>query len=554
VNSFLQSLKNLGTMRLTVIAGGGVAVLAFFIYVMARMSSPPMELLYGGLDLSDANTITTKLQADKTPYELRRDGTEIWVPADHKLDIRVKMAEQQLPSGGSVSTGYELFDKGDVLGATSFMQNVNLLRALEGELARTIHSIDGVKGARVHLVMPKREVFSRETQEPSASIVLKMDGRRLTKPQVQAIQHLVAAAVPKLKPSRISIVDDKGTLLARGSDDDKDAMADTADEAKLAAELRLTHTIEELLERSIGPDKVRAEVSVEMDFDRVSTTQEIYDPESKVVRSQVNVEEGEQTSDAESNSVSVQQNLPDAGANNAGAKSQSKQNRTQETINYEISKTIKNQVKELGTFKRVTAAVLVDGRYAPPAEGQKKLTYQPRDEKEMEQLAALVRNAIGYDANRGDQVEVINMPFAGHDEPEPDANEGKLFGMDRDFVEKIGSNLGLSVVAILFLLLVLRPLVSRAVESMAGGGATADGRRLLADHGGMAPPLLTAGGPPAPAPGMLSDELESVDELIDIDKVEGRVKASSIRKIGEIVEKHPEEALAIIRAWMYSDV
>ncbi|HVI52172.1 MAG TPA: flagellar basal-body MS-ring/collar protein FliF [Candidatus Sulfotelmatobacter sp.] len=552
MNSFLQSLKNLGTMRLTVIAGGGVAVLAFFIYVMARMSTPPMEMLYGGLELADANAIVTKLQTDKVPYELRRDGTEIWVAADRKLDLRVKMAEQQLPSGGSVSTGYEVFDKGDVLGSTSFIQNVNLLRAMEGELARTIHAIDGVKTARVHLVMPKREAFSRETQEPSASIVLKMEnGRRLNKQQVQAIQHLVAAAVPKLKPNMISVVDDKGTLLARGTDDAQ-SMAETAEDNRRNTQERLQRTIEDLLERSVGPDKVRAEVSVEMDYDRISTTQETYDPDSKVVRSTVTTEENQQTTDSENSSVSVQQNLPDAGGNNAGAKSQSKQSRTQTTENYEISKVVKNQIKEMGTIKRITAAVLVDGRYGPPAEGQKKLTYQPRDEKELEQIASLVRTAIGYDANRGDQVEVTSMAFAGHDEPEPDGSENKLFGMDRDFVEKIASNLGLSVVAILFLLLVLRPLVSRAVESMAAGPAGADGRRMLADHG-VTPPLLAAGGPPAPAPGLLSEELDTVDELIDIDKVEGRVKASSLRKIGEIVEKHPEEALSIIRAWMYSD-
>jgi flagellar M-ring protein FliF len=553
VNSFLQSLKNLGTTRLTAIAGGGVAVLAFLIYVMARMSTPQMELLYGGLDLADANQIVAKLQVDKVPYELRREGSEVWVPKDRKLDLRVKMAEMQLPSGGGTG-GYELFDKSDVLGSTSFMQNLNLLRAMEGELARTIRTIDRVKSARVHLVLPQREVFSRETQEPSASIVLKMDGgARLSKQQVQAIQHLVAAAVPKLKSNRISIIDDKGTLLARGTEDDNAAMADNAAEMKLDTEQRLQRTIENLLERSIGPDKVRAEVSVEMDFDRLATTTETYDPDSKVERSHVTTEEGQQTQDAENSSVSVQQNLPDAGASNPGARSQSKQNRTQETVNYEISKTVKNQVKELGTIKRITAAVLVDGRYAPPAEGQKKLTYQPRDEKEMEQIASLVRDAIGFDANRGDQVEVTNMPFAGHDEIDTEATDNKLWGMDRDFVEKIASNLGLSVVAILFLLLVLRPLVSRAVESMAAGPAAADGRRLLIDHAVPPPLLAAAGAPPVPAPGMMPEDLDTVDELIDIDKVEGRVKASSIRKISEIVEKHPEEALSIVRSWMYSD-
>ncbi len=551
MNSFVQTLKNLGTARLVTIGLGGLAMLGFLIYLVARISSPPMEMLFGGLELADSNQIVGRLQAEKVPYELRANGAEVWVPSDKKLDLRVKLAEQQLPSGGSLATGYELFDKSDMMGSTSFVQNVNLLRAMEGELARTIHSIAGVKSARVHLVLPKREAFTRETQEPSATVVLKMDGAgRLSHQQVQAIQHLVSSAVPKLKPSRISIVDDKGTLLAKSSDTDAEAMANEAEELKLATEQRLQHKIEELLERSIGGDKVRADVAVEMDLDRVSTTQETFDPDSKVERSTVTTEEGEQTRDAENSSVSVQNNLPDAGGNNAGARSESKQNRTQETHNYEISKTTKNQIKELGAIKRITAAVLVDGRYGPPAEGQHLLTYIPRDQKEMDQINNLVRGAIGFNSARGDQVEVINMAFAGHDQPDADPNADKIFGMDKDMVERIASNLGLSLVAILFLLLVLRPLVSRAVESLAAQAAAADSR-LAGVAGGQA--LLGAAMPPAPSLGMLPDELESVDELIDIDKVEGRVKASSIRKIGEIVDKHPEEALSIIRNWMYTE-
>jgi flagellar M-ring protein FliF len=536
-------------MRLTGIAGGGVAVLAFVIYMMARLSSPPMEMLYGNLDLTDANQITKALDTDKVPYELRAGGTEVWVPADQKLPLRVKLADQSLPSGGSVTTGYELFDKTDVLGSTAFLQNVNLLRAMEGELGRTIRSIQGVKSARVHLVLPHREVFTREVEEPSASIVLKMEGaRRLDKGQVSAIQHMVAAAVPKLKPERISIVDDKGTLLARGSGDEHEAMIENAEDMRLSTQERLQRTIEDLLERSLGPDKVRAEVTVDMNFDRVATTQETFDPDSRVVRSEVNSDENNQTQDQENSSVSVQQNLPDAGTNNPGARSLSKENRTQTTTNYEISKTTRNQVKEMGEIKRISAAVLVDGNYGPAAQGQTKLTYQPLDQKQLDQITALVQSAIGYDAKRGDSVQVTNLPFAGHDQPDLTAQEFKLLGFDREFVEKVASNLGLSIVAILFLLLVLRPLVSRAVEAMAAQAA--EGRRLVGEAGG---PALLAAGPPVPGAGMLPEDVESVDELIDIDKVEGRVKASSIRKIGEIVDKHPEEALSIIRAWMYQE-
>jgi flagellar M-ring protein FliF len=548
VGGFLQSLKNLGTMRLTGIAGVGVAILAFVIYMMARLSSPPMELLYGNLDLTDANQVTKALDTEKVGYELRAGGSEIWVPADQKLSLRVKLADQSLPSGGSVTAGYELFDKSDTLGSTAFMQNVNLLRAMEGELARTIRSIEGVKSARVHLVLPHREVFTREVEEPSASIVLKMEGaRRLDKGQVKAIANLVAAAVPKLKPQRISIVDDRGTLLARGTGDDQSAMVENAEDMKLATEERLQRTIEDLLERNLGPDKVRAEVNVDMDFDRVATTQEAFDPDGRVVRSEVNSDENNSTQDQENSSVSVQQNLPDAGANNPGARSLSKEARTQTTTNYEIGKKTTNQVKEMGVIKRISVAVLVDGTYGPPAQGQTKLAYQPLDPKQLEQIGALVRSAVGYDQKRGDQVQVTNLPFAGHDVPESENAEFKLLGFGPDAIEKVASNLGLSVVAILFLLLVLRPLVSRAVEAMAAQAA--EGRRM-AEAGGQA---LLAAGPPVLGAGMLSGDVESVDELIDIDKVEGRVKASSIRKIGEIIDKHPEEALAIIRSWIYQE-
>lgn len=529
-------------MRLTAMAGVGVAILAFFIYLMSRMASPQMELLYADLELADANAIVTRLQHDKVPYELRREGAEIWVAKDRKLDMRVKMAEQALPSGGNL-TGYELFDKSETLGSTSFMQNVNLVRALEGELARTIRSINGVKSARVHLVLPKREMFSRETQEPSASVVLSMAGSgRLGKQQVQAIQHMIAAAVPKLSPSRISIVDDKGTLLARGYESDQAMMSETAEERRLAYENRLNRAIEELLERTMGPSNVRVEVTAEMDFDRVATTEEVYDPEKSVIRSQVTIEEGENSSDSEGSPTTVTQNLPDVNAANSGnTRSSANSKRNQETVNYEVSKTVRNHVKELGQVRRLSVAVLVDGLYVDK-DGNRE--YQPRTEQEMEQVASLVRSAVGYDANRGDQIEVVNLRFADGDEKPPAEADDKIFGFERDFVERIASNLGLSVVAILFLLLVLRPLVSRAVETM----AAASERGLLTEGPG-APALA---GPAPPTPGALLAD-ESVDELIDIDKVEGRVKASSIRKIGEIVDKHPDEALSIIRSWMYQE-
>lgn len=551
MNAFFQMMRGLGPMRLAAIAGVGVSVLGFFIYLMSRVATPQMELLYGDLELSDSKAIVDKLTADKVPYEIRRDGAEIWVPRDRKMDMRVKMAEQAMPSMGRIA-GYELFDKQDTLSATSFQQNINYVRALEGELSRTIQAIDRVKSARVHLVLPKREAFAREETEPSASVILRMKGGRLERGQVIAIQHLIAAAVPKMKPSRISIVDDHGTLLAKGFENEQELASQTAEELRLNTENRLARTVESILERSLGPGRVRAEVAVEMDLSRATTTEETYDPESKVVRSQVTVNEDESSQDGAPPNVSVSNNLPDPNASsNSNNPSASKSNKTQETVNYEISKKVRSTIREMGEVRRLSAAVLVDGVYDVAADGKK--TYRDRTPEEIAKLEALVRNAIGFDKNREDQVKVISMQFAGGDDQYASEEPGEfIFGMRRDFVERVASNLGLSIVAILFLLLVLRPLIGRAIESMQGQVGP-DGRRLLTTDGQIVPQLTGPGAPPMPAPALGGEEEVIADELIDIDKVEGRVKASSIRKIGEIVDKHPEEALSIIRNWLYQE-
>ncbi|MBR9973128.1 flagellar M-ring protein FliF [Magnetospirillum sp. J10] len=548
----MQMMRGLGPMRLAAIAGVGVSILGFFIFLMSRVAAPQMELLYGDLEMGDSKAIVEKLAADKVPFEVRKDGAEIWVPKDKKNELRVRMAEQAMPAVGRVA-GYELFDKQDALSSTSFQQNINYVRALEGELSRTIRAIDKVKVARVHLVLPKREAFAREANEPSASVILKMQGAaRLDKGQVTAIQHLIAAAVPKMKPNRISIVDDKGTLLAKGYGNDQEVASENAESLKMSTENRLARTVESMLERSLGAGRVRAEIAVEMDLSRAVTTEETYDPDSRVVRSQVTVNENEEQQDGEPPSVSVTNNLPDPNASaTSGNRSSSKSGKTQETTNYEISKKVKNTVREMGEIRRITAAVLVDGVYDIAADGKK--TYRDRTPEETAKLEELVRNAIGFDRTRQDQVKVVSMQFAGGEEQYAAEEPGEfIFGMRRDFVEKIASNLGLSIVAILFLLLVLRPLIGRAIESMQGQVGP-DGRRLLTADGSGVPQLAGPGAPAVPAPALGGEEEVIADELIDIDKVEGRVKASSIRKIGEIVDKHPEEALSIIRNWLYQE-
>ena len=279
MNGLLQTLRGLGPVRLAMIGGVTVAMIAFFAFITTRIAQPGMALLYSDLELHDSGQIVQKLDAMGVPYQIKGDGTQLLVPADQVAKLRMTMAEAGLPHGGSI--GYEIFDKSDALGTSSLVQNINQLRALEGELARTISSINSVQSARVHLVLPRREMFSREMQEPSAAIVIKMRGaERLAKSQVAAIQYLVASAVPSLKPTRVSIIDGDGNLLARGDGDTSEAaLASSAEEQRVNYETRLSHNVEDLLERTVGPGKARVDVHADMDFDRITTNSKSFDPD-----------------------------------------------------------------------------------------------------------------------------------------------------------------------------------------------------------------------------------------------------------------------------------
>lgn len=555
MNAFLDTLKSFGPVRLAIMGGVVMGLIGFFIFLTAKLAQPQMGLLYSELDPNDSSQIVKRLEQSGTPFEIVKGGTEIHVPSDRVARARLTMAEQGLPAGGSI--GYEVFDKSETLGSTNFMQNLNLVRALEGELSRTIKAINNVKSARVHLVMPKRELFSREREKASASIVLKMaSAQRLNREQVMAVQHLVAAAVPGLSPQQISIVDDRGNLLAR-SDGGPAQIAQDIEDRRIAYETRLARTVEELLERSVGFGKVRAEVRADIDFDKVSTTEERYDPEGQVVRSTQTIDEKANARDSEADlPTSVGTNLPDGNDQGANARSQTNETRTEETVNYEISKRVVNSVRETGLVRRVSVAVLVDGLYDKAGDGQR--TYKPRDEKEMERLATLVRSAIGFNGSRGDIVEVVNLQFVEAVEPEGPGLD-LFFGFTKQDLMRMAEILVLSIVALLVILLVVRPLISRAFEALPGaaaaaGAAMAEGR-LLADQG-MAAPALAApgvGGLPMAPEGLPPGEDEGFDEMINLDRVEGRVKASSVKKVGEIVDKHPEEALSIIRNWMYQE-
>lgn len=544
MNSFFELLRSMGGGRIAAIGGVGAGLIGFFIFLAGQVGQPSMALLYGGLEMSDSAEITTRLEGMNIPYELRGEGTQILVPEDMVLRARVTLAGEGLPSGGTI--GYEIFDKGDALGTTNFQQEVNLVRALEGELARTIRSMDPIAAARVHLVLPKRELFSRDTREPSASVVLQMRGtRQLEGGQIAAIQHLVAAAVPNLKPSRISIVDDKGTLLARGVEDGNKAIAGAGrmEEFRIALERRLKLSIETMLERSVGGGKVWAEISADLNHEAVTVNEEFFDPEGQVVRSTQTIEENAATRDnIGAAPTTVTQNLPETRAGGPGAaQNETNTARTEETVNFEITKRITQKVTEAGALKRITVAVLVDGAYTGTAPNE---TYAPRSQRELDQIAALVRSAVGFNQERGDSVEVVNMQFA-RVQAEQIEEVRAFLGLGKDDYFRVAELLIFAIVALLVVLLVLKPLVTRALSI-----AQAQAQAAAAEQAAEAQ-LIAAQQQALIAPEAGVAPVSEVEQMIDIANIEGAVRASSIKKIGELVDKHPEEALAILRNWLY---
>ncbi|MGI4850849.1 MAG: flagellar basal-body MS-ring/collar protein FliF [Janthinobacterium lividum] len=576
MGSFIETLKNLGLVKLGIIAAVLMGLAGGLYYTGQRYSEPDMALMYSELDMANASKIVSRIEGLGIPVELRGAGTQIYVPADKVARLRMDMAEAGLPRGGSV--GYEIFDKSEALGTTGFVQDINHLRALEGELARSISSLSHVESARVHLVLPRRELFARERQEPSASIILKITGPgRLNQAKVQSIQHLAASAVPDLSPERVSIVDDHGNLLARGNGSNEGNNASNLDEAKVAYENRLSQTILNLVEKYVGFGKVRSEVSAELDFNRLTENTEKYDPDGQVLRSSQTVEEGDSSSDGSGGKESgVQGNIPNA-ASTAGGKSSAQSKKTEETMNYEISKSVTTHVKETGGIKRLSVAVMVDGTYTKGADG--KEVYAPRPAAEMEQLKKLIASAIGFSTERKDQLEVVNMRFAPVDDMEgTSATQDTIMGFNRHDVIRLIETLVYGFLGLLALLLVIRPLIMKILNAvdtqkfnttttLNANGATASIGASNVSQGNMiagpqqntmALPGSTGGSsvPALGAPLAANEEGKiggdtAIEQMITMKKIEGQLRASSIQKVGDIIEERPDDAVTIVRNWMY---
>lgn len=535
VNAFTQLLLKAGPTRLFAALGIAAVVAALLFTLVFRMGGEEKALLFAGIDMREAGEITQRLEAADIPFEVRGDGSSIFVARSRVLDARMMLSAEGLPSRGSI--GYEIFDEPDALGQTQFQQNINRLRALEGELARTIASLDGISAARVHLVLPERQLFAREAEQPTASIVLQLRRDALTPDQVRAIRNLVASATPGLNANRVTILDETGRLLAAAQTEDG-AVAEGIDARQAAVEERIRRTVTDIVEGVVGQGGARVQVTAEMDFNRVSETSERFDPEGRVVRS---TQSSEETSadGGEGGAASAGVNVPDTTTGAASGGGGPESSSSQETVNYEISRTTRTEVSEGGRIRRLSVAVAVDGVTAAGEGENAQPQYQARSAEEMQRLTALVRSAVGFNAERGDVVEVVNTQFARMPAEAAAPAPGMfafLGGLD---VMRIIEIVAALIASLAFVFFVLRPLIGGLMR----GGANAAGS-------GPIPALPGAGGAAAALPAPDTAAAANDESSINVAEIGGRVRQSSVRKMAEVVNQHPDESAQIIRGWL----
>ncbi len=542
MGGFTAALQKFGIGRLAAVLGVAAGVTAVLVAVMLRMGQAPDALLYSNLDLREAGEITTALQQAGIKYASKGDGSTVMVNRDDVGTARMLIAEKGLVTSGSV--GYEIFDNQSVLGQTEFQQQLNEQRALQGELSRTIMSMRGITAARVHITMPRREMFTAAAGDPTAAVLVGLGGRDLTPDQVRAIRNLVASSVPNLKPDRVTVADQNNRTLAAGTDDGTFSSASAA-ETKGNTEAQLQARIKDIVEGVVGIGAARVQVTADIDQSRSTTQEQKFDPDGQVVRSTTaNGAQSTDTTGQNDGGVTATNNIP-GGAPPATTPAGATSAENAETTNYEISNTTTTTTKEPGEVKKLAVAVAVDGKWTPAADGKGEPVYAPRTAEEIAQIKSLVAAAAGIDEVRGDKIEVINVRF-NHDTGIAGGLEGKapLIDFSRTDIMRLIELGILAVVALLLIFFVLRPLLKTA-----GSGPTS---MMVAGPDGTPIEMVTTtvigdDGKPKlvqlPAP-------NEMDQKIDIARIEGQVKASSVKKVADFVAAHPDEAANILRTWV----
>jgi flagellar M-ring protein FliF len=539
---FLQTLlAQMGRGRALLNGGVGLALVVGLVMLAMRPSSAGLAYLYTDLDPSSAQAITEKLKAQNVEFQLSADGSAILAPQDRLAELRMSLAGDQL--GGKI--GYDVLDAEQPFGLSASREKMNETRAIEGELARSISTLQAVSSARVHIVMPDKAIFAREERKASAAVTLKTRSR-LSAENIEAIRSLVAASVPDLSSEAVSIIDAQGRLLARAGQEGATGSGEI-DERQLATEDRLRTDIEQLLEPIVGAGKVRAEVSAELDRAQKREESHVFDPDKQVISRQISVESGkqDQSNEAGDGGVTVGNQLPTGGASGTsspGTQSQSRANETSEDTTYDNSRTDTVSATAPGAIKRLSVAVTIDP-------GAKKTL--PADQ--MQKFTRLVENAVGYDAERGDSVVVEAMPFTPAQEDEGAGLDIMRYVPTAQILPLI-ELLVVAAVGLMVLKMVRSGASSSATETLLVGRRAADSLEPDANGDTMLPslegdPVLLPGAPPPPNLANPS-HMAALDQEIALAQVEGGIKASSLKRIGETIATNPAESASVIRQWM----
>ena len=457
LKKLIEPFMLLSPGKRALIAGVALLSAAAFAALIIVANRTDYRPLFTNLTSEDAGEIVKKLKEGKTPYQITSDGKGVLVPSDKVYELRLSLASEGLPQGGGV--GFEIFDRKN-FGMTEFVQKLNYQRALQGELSRTISQISGVEQARVHLVIPEKSLFKENEKPATASIVLRMKSNRsLKESEVQGVVHLVSSSIEGMDPDHVTVLDSRGKILSKGGNTDPATRVTTAmQEAQRAYEKNAEERLQSLLDRIVGSGKSVARVSATFDFKQVERVEEKFDPESIAVRSEQRSEEKGGSSSTSAGVPGVQTNLGRAPAQ-AGSSSGGSKN--DETLNYEVSRSTAKIIEPVGALSKVSVAVLVDGKYETPAavkEGQPaKAKYVPRSPDELQKIEALVKSAIGFSGDRGDQLTVQNIPFQ-------DTGEGGVAETsawwNNPFYQSLFKNLIIGLGFVALVLFVIRPLIN----------------------------------------------------------------------------------------------
>lgn len=527
--SLLGIFNKLSMQQRLMIAGIAVVTFVLLGFIFFIFNEPTYSTLYSNLSQEDASQVVNYLSAEKIPYKIIGNGTTITVPKDKIYKVRLDLASKGVPSSGVV--GYEIFDH-NTMGMSEFMQKINYKRALEGELSRTITEQDGIKSARVHIVIPTKSIFKDEEKKPTASVILKLTSRNTpSRSSITAIENLVAGSVEGLTPENVTIVDTRGQMLSKPVDQDPLASSGSKQyEVKTNIEKYLTQKAQRILNKIVGYGNSNIQVNVDLNFKQVEKTMESYDPESQVVVS-------EQTSKSQSNGVTTRDSSALVSENT--------------TTNYEISKTIEKMIDGAGNIKRITLAAVINGVPKEVKNGSKVETvYEPRTDAQLKKIEQLLRQAVGIDDSRKDKISIVSIPFEAPTEIQDDGTASPL--------DDIGKwiNYLLMILAIAGAGFVLKSLMKKLKDEkiMIGTGAP-----TYEDQAFNSLAAAPAGKPAGLPPSTFQPKLQKKKQFLEIGDIEDEITDEAAHrqmkqeKIVNYVAKNPTEAAKLINSWLRED-